>query len=185
VRATLEELLGEREPPGAALRAGAAEPSDPVVIAVLLAGAVLVLWGGARLLRAPREVLPRIVLELVAEQREALDPGDSRGLSRLFEHLLPSWLRRRRAAGPELPPQPGIREVALLYYRLLDLARARGVALDPAHTPCERQASLRHALPKAPVDALTGRFVAACYGAEPSPPETVAALARALDAARR
>lgn len=185
VRATLEELLGERESSAVSLHTSAAEPSDPVVIAVLLIGAVLLLWGGARLLRAPRELLPRIVLELAQEQREALDPDDSRGLSRLFEYLLPSWLRRRRAAAPELSAPPGIREVVLLYYRMLDLARGRGVALDPAQTPCERRASLRDALPDAPVDALTGRFVAACYGAESSPPETLAALARALDAAGR
>jgi hypothetical protein len=183
VRATLEELLGEGAASDLTVQPAAAEPSDAFVIAMLLAGAALMAWGATRLLHARRELLPRIVLDLAQEEREALDPGDSRGLSWLFERLLPPWLRRRRGAPPELPPQPGIRDVALLYYRMLDLARARGAALDPAHTPHERRASLRRVLPGAPVDALTGRFEAACYGAQPAPPAAVAALTRALNAA--
>lgn len=182
VRATLDELLGDSTPSDLGLRASASQPSELLVIAVLIAGTALVLWAGVQLLRARGTLLPRIVLDLAKEVREPLEPGDSHGLRRWFERLRPDWARRHPARGSRLLPQPGIREVALLYYRMLDLARARGVALDPAQTPFERRECLRNALPGAPVDVLTARFVAACYGAEPSPPEAIAALSRALDA---
>ena len=47
---------------------------------------------------------------------------------------------------------------------------------DPGRTPNELRGAMARALPGAPVDLLTERFNAACYGREPSSAEVVSRL---------
>ena len=78
---------------------------------------------------------------------------------------------------------PGIAEVFELYFELIAEAVLRGHEFAAARTPNERAAALAAALPGAPVDAITRRFNAACYGDEPTDAATVAALRRELEIA--
>jgi hypothetical protein len=54
---------------------------------------------------------------------------------------------------------------------------------DPAVTPLERVSALRRVLPEAPVESVTERFNAACYGREPTDQGTLAWLRSALEPA--
>jgi hypothetical protein len=185
IRASLRELLGGDSGRRLGLELPNTEFPEPLMLLVLLAGAALVGLGVYRLLDAPAPELHHVVLDLSAEERESLEERDSDLLERATEALRSRWPWRRRAPPPRAGAslEPGIREVVALYHRMLELARERGVALDPAHTPYERARRLRRELPGAPVDALTARFVAACYAGEKSPPQLVSSLREALEAA--
>ncbi|MBI2964581.1 MAG: hypothetical protein HYY34_00055 [Chloroflexi bacterium] len=109
------------------------------------------------------------------------DPG--RDMAALLARLIP-W----RARGHRTPRevwhyplgQPGISEVFKLYFDYLSAAVERGMRLDRHLTPIELNGDLSEALPGAPVDLMTARFNAACYGHEPTSQETLTDLAAGL-----
>ena len=115
--------------------------------------------------------MPRIVLDLGRAEHEPIAGHDSEVAGQLLESLLPVWPWRRRAncVVRPLPEHAGLARVYALYYGLLDQAQARGVAINPAHTPRERCAALRIAFPELPIGRLTTVFEAACYGREVAP----------------
>ncbi len=121
-----------------------------------------------------------------SEDREKIEgeTDASADLAKLLKGLLPGWMRRHKepALTWRYPDgEPGIGEVFRLYFDYLYAAIKHGMRYDPALTPAERVSALRGALPGAPVESVTERFNAACYGREPSDTETVAALRSALD----
>ena len=59
----------------------------------------------------------------------------------------------------------------------------RGHEFDPAKTPLERAPQLLASVPGAPVDRITSRFNAACYGREATQAEQLARLRRELETA--
>ena len=124
-----------------------------------------------------------------SEDREKIEGGAdaSADLAKLLKGLLPAWMRRRREPAltwryPE--GEPGVGEVFMLYFDYLSAAIKRGMRYDPAFTPDERVGALRTALPGTPVESVTERFNAACYGREPTDAETVALLRSALELAQ-
>ncbi|MEX0762169.1 MAG: hypothetical protein WD208_03870 [Dehalococcoidia bacterium] len=115
------------------------------------------------------------------EDRESIrgDADAAGDLARLFKRLLPSWLTGSGAAGlawryPE--GDSGIVDVFRLYFDTLSLAVKRGMMFDPNLTPSERMPQLQAALPGVPVERVTERFNAACYGQEPTDPGTIQSL---------
>ena len=121
-----------------------------------------------------------------SEDREKIegDADASADLAKLLKGLLPGWMRRQRepALTWRYPDgEPGIGEVFRLYFDYLSAAIKRGMRYDPAFTPAERVGALKTALPGAPVESITERFNAACYGREPTDEQTVALLRSALD----
>ncbi len=176
VSATLAELFGTGGGTRFDLRGASAEIPEAAVLAVLLAGGAVTAYFANRLLRAPRETLPRIVIDLGEEERDEIPRRDTPTLRVLVDAALPRWLRRRRV--PRRVPARDPTDIQSLYLALLQLAHERGIPLDPAHTPYERARHLRRELPGIPVDDITHHYVAARYGNHPPPPETLAALSK-------
>ena len=91
-------------------------------------------------------------------------------MMKLLSSLVPGWLkggdRRSRWRWPE--GEKGVAEAFLLYFDTLAHAIKRGMVFDPNVTPNERMQALAAFLPEAPVDAVTSRFNAACYGGQPT-----------------
>ncbi len=115
--------------------------------------------------------------------REELDTdGD---MSRLLGGLLPSWWKRKKARDWRHPEDPGIAEVFKLYFDSLKLGVKWGMEFQPQMTPAERLPLLQAALPGAPVQEVTDRFNAACYGGVPSDPQTVDDLRERMKAAEQ
>ena len=85
---------------------------------------------------------------------------------KLLSSLVPGWLKggkgRARWKWPE--GEKGVAEAFLLYFDTLAHAIERGMVFDPNVTPNERIPALAVFLPGAPIDAVTSRFNAACYG---------------------
>lgn len=185
IGAALGELLGPGAPPEWGLVRAPLEVPESLVMLWLLAGAIMFGYLARRLFNAPRRTLPSVAIDLGSEEHEAIEDSETTSVGRFLSHLL---TRRRR--GSHRPPptylrfEPGIRDVFVLYFRLLALAEARGVELHRSHTPYERASTLRRELPDAPVDDLTARFVAACYGGQSSPASVIDALRQQLDAAQ-
>jgi hypothetical protein len=97
--------------------------------------------------------------------------------------LLPEWMRRHKDSEIERrypADEPGISEVFQLYFSYLKAASRRGMAPDSGHTPNELRGAMSRALPGMPVDLMTDRFNAACYGHEPSSSEIVGRLRAGL-----
>jgi len=126
--------------------------------------------------------------EMAGEDHEPLEgrPDRSADLLRLFRTLLPAW-----AQGEDSPFDgrrfsslaPGIADVFSLYFELLSAAVRRGHEFDPTKTPLERVPELLAIVPDAPVERITSRFNAACYGREETRAELVARLRRELECA--
>ena len=121
-------------------------------------------------------------VEVAIEPMEA--EGDSlRDISRIIDALIPDWLRGgNRARRWHYPSdRPGFSEVFQLYFQMLDVGANRGAVLRRDATPNERLAELKEVLPHAPVNDITERFNAACYGKYPSDSEAVAQLRERLE----
>ncbi|MFT5173659.1 MAG: hypothetical protein ACI8W7_001837 [Gammaproteobacteria bacterium] len=184
VSATLVELLGTREVDGLPLQTTAWDPPQAFILLVVVLGAMLFAPLFYRLLNAPPSLrLPGITLDLGrAEHESIVDPG-SDSATQLLETLLPRWRWRRRhgKVARVFPEHPRLAQTFLLYYQLLERARAMGVEINLAHTPRERSASLRAAFPELPVDRLTAVFEAACYGLEAAPQTELDRLSEQCD----
>lgn len=111
------------------------------------------------------------------------DADAGRDMAKLLGRLLPDWMKRTSADEylRSFPAnEPGISEVFQLYFRYLKVATSRGMLIAPGQTPNELRVQLAAALPGMPVDLMTERFNAACYGREPSSPDVVRKLQMGL-----
>ncbi|MCH8234691.1 MAG: DUF4129 domain-containing protein [Chloroflexi bacterium] len=111
------------------------------------------------------------------------DADAGKDLAGLLGRLLPEWMRRRGEAGVERrfpPDEPGISEVFQLYFSYLKAAARKGMVTESGRTPNELRIAMSRALPGTPVDLMTERFNAACYGHEPSSDEVVTRLRSGL-----
>lgn len=121
----------------------------------------------------------------LGDDRESVrgDADAGKDMAELLGRLLPDWMKRNRGEEYERrfpADEPGVTEVFQLYFRYLKAATQRGMALDSGHTPNEVRAAMSAALPDMPVDLMTERFNAACYGHEPSSPDVVDRLRSGL-----
>lgn len=109
------------------------------------------------------------------EDRESIRAElDTAGdMSRLLGGLLPGWLRRKHGRDWLHPEEAGFAEVFKLYFDSIRLGVKWGMEFHPQMTPAERLPLLMAAVPGAPMQELTSRFNAACYGKIPTDPETV------------
>jgi hypothetical protein len=176
------------EPPGSA---GPDWSTVEIIVAVIeplviVAGTAAFVWLCRRLLAAQERSWPQAYLDLASVERESLGEQEALSYSRLFQRLLPGWMRRPAQSSARLPALgAGIDDVYVLYFRLLQAARWRGAAVRRSQTPFERAPELLAVLPGAPVEEITRRFVAACYGREPSSAAVIALLSGALEKAVR
>ena len=124
--------------------------------------------------------------------RDDLDRESIRGeadakadMMKLLSSLVPSWMRGRanRSVWRFPGAETGIAEAFLLYFDTLSHAIKRGMLFDPNVTPNERLPALHVFLPGAPVDVVTNRFNAACYGNEPSDLNDLIQLREAVERA--
>ena len=122
--------------------------------------------------------------------RDDLDRESIRGgadtkadMMKLLSSLVPSWMRGRgdRSAWRFPDAETGIAEAFLLYFDTLTHAIKRGMLFDPNVTPNERLSALHVFLPGAPVDLVTNRFNAACYGNEASDLDDLDQLREAVE----
>ena len=81
--------------------------------------------------------------------------------------------------------EKGIAEAFLLYFDTLAHAIKRGMIFDPNATPNERVSALTVFLPGAPIETVTSRFNAACYGAQPADIDELERLRIEIDAAAK
>lgn len=88
----------------------------------------------------------------------------------LLKGLLPDWMTRRGTPRHlwNYPDDPGIKEVFILYFETLEMALERGWEFNSRLTPTERQPELAMVLDGAPINDITTRFNAACYGNLPT-----------------
>lgn len=152
---------------------------------VLIAGTVTLIWVCRKLLAAPERVWPKVLIDLASMERDALGNHETLGISELFRRVMPAWMRMRSMPVRRPALGAGIDDVYALYFKLLDAARARGWTFISSDTPFERARRLKTTLYGAPVDEITGRFVSACYGREPSAPADIAMLEGRLQDALR
>ena len=176
------------DPPGSA---GPAWSSVEIVVAVIeplviVTGSAVFVWLCRRLLAAPERNWPQVLLDLGSVERDSLREQEALSFSQLFQRLLPGWMQRSSLAPASRPALgAGIDDVYALYLRLLEVARERGAGFVSSQTPLERAPRLIAVLPGAPVEEITRRFVAACYGREPSTAAAIASLSGELEKATR
>ena len=120
-------------------------------------------------------------------ERESIrgDADTKADMMKLLSSLVPSWMRGRanRSVWRFPGAETGIAEAFLLYFDTLSHAIKRGMLFDPNVTPNERLSALHVFLPGAPVDMVTIRFNAACYGNEPSDLDDLDQLREAVERA--
>lgn len=119
------------------------------------------------------------------DNRESVrgDADAGKDLAGLLGKLLPDWMRRSRESEAErrFPEgEPGISEVFQLYFGYLKAASRKGMELEAGNTPNELRAAMSRALPDMPVELMTERFNAACYGREPSSADVISRLRTGL-----
>jgi hypothetical protein len=105
-------------------------------------------------------------------ERESVSEGTDPALDalKLLYGLLPSRFRRSLDRTIALPDgEPGIVEALRIYYDILTLAEAKGVARSPSETPTEFQSKLEQIFAPKLVQMATTAFVRACYGYRASP----------------
>ena len=105
-------------------------------------------------------------------ERESVSEGTDPALDamKLLYRLLPSRFRRSPSRTIALPDgEPGIVEALRIYYDILTLAEAKGVARSPSETPTEFQSKLEQVFAPKLVQMATAAFVRACYGYRASP----------------
>ncbi|HIF13725.1 MAG TPA: DUF4129 domain-containing protein [Dehalococcoidia bacterium] len=149
----------------------------PLAIIIVLA-ILFVLYITFRRYMAKRRIRP-------GNDRESVrgDADAGKDLVGLLGKLLPEWMRRHGGSEVERrypADEPGISEVFQLYFRYLKAATRRGMSPGSGHTPNELRGAMSRALPGMPVDLMTDRFNAACYGHEPSSSEIVGRLRAGL-----
>ena len=108
-------------------------------------------------------------------------------MMRLLGGLVPNWMKRgkQRALWKWPEGEKGIAEAFLLYFDTLAHAIKRGMIFDPNVTPNERVSALIVFLPGAPIETVTSRFNAACYGAQPADIDELERLRIEIDAAAK
>ena len=123
-------------------------------------------------------------------ERESIrGDADARAdMMKLIRGLVPGWLKGGREAAQWKWPEggeKGVAETFLLYFDTLAHAMKRGMVFDPNVTPNERVSALAVFLPEAPVETVTSRFNAACYGGEPTDPVELDNLRQAVEQAAK
>lgn len=177
------------DPPGAA---GPDRSIVEIIVAllgplVIIAGTAAFVWICRRLLAAPDRLWPKAILDLASVERESLGDQEAISMSQLFERVMPGWMLRSGPGRTTKTPAlgAGIEEVYTLYFRLLDAARERDGKFSESQTPLERAPYVKAVLASAPVEDITSRFIAACYGREPTAEATVMSLSDQLEDAVR
>ena len=115
---------------------------------------------------AYRRIVRRIARDDDVERESIRDEVEDVSYLDLLKGLLPDWMLRR-GSGRSLwryPEDPGIKEVFLLYFESMELALERGMVFNANQTPTERAHEMGSVLRGAPIDDITARFNAACYG---------------------
>jgi len=106
------------------------------------------------------------------DNRESIrgDADAKADMMRLLTGLVPKWMKggKKRSLWKWPEGEKSIAEAFLLYFDTLAHAMKRGMIFDPTATPNERISSLTVFLPGAPIETVTSRFNAACYGAQPA-----------------
>ena len=123
------------------------------------------------------------------DDRESIrgDADAKADMMRLLTGLVPNWMKRGRQRSLWKWPEgeKGVAEAFLLYFDTLTHAIKRGMIFDPNVTPNERVSALTVFLPGAPVETVTLRFNAACYGAQPADIDELDRLRIEIDAAAK
>ncbi|MCZ6538579.1 MAG: DUF4129 domain-containing protein [Chloroflexi bacterium] len=122
----------------------------------------------------------------VSDRESIRGNADARAdMMKLLSSLVPGWLKggERRSLWKWPEGEKGVAEAFLLYFETLTHAIKRGMVFDPNVTPNERIPALAVFLPGAPVDVVTGRFNAACYGGQPIDPAELDRLRQAVESA--
>jgi len=123
------------------------------------------------------------------EGRESIrgDADAKADMLKLLSGLMPNWMKRgsQRALWKWPEGDSGIADAFLLYFDTLSHAIKRGMEFNPNSTPNERIPALAVFLPGAPVDVVTTRFNAACYGAEPTPSDEISRLREEIETAAK
>ncbi len=114
------------------------------------------------------------------------DSDATADMMKLLTGLIPSWMRGKERSIWKWPEgERGVAEAFLLYFDTLTHAIKRGMIFDPNVTPNERVSALAVFLPGAPIETVTSRFNAACYGSEPSDLEEIEKLRSAVEEAAK
>jgi hypothetical protein len=122
------------------------------------------------------------------DNRESIrgDANAKADMLKLLGSLVPNWMKRNQRALWKWPEgDKGIADAFLLYFDTLTHAIKRGMIFDPNSTPNERIPALAVFLPGAPIDAVTTRFNAACYGAEPTASDEISRLRSEIETAAK
>jgi hypothetical protein len=121
------------------------------------------------------------------DERDSIrgDADAAGDMARLLGGLVPGWLRGHSKKVWRYPHEQGIAEVFRLYFDVIAVGMKWGVKFEPYMTPVERLPLLQAALPGAPVQEVTERFNAACYGHVPTDPQRVLELEASLREAER
>jgi hypothetical protein len=108
-------------------------------------------------------------------------------MMKLLAGLMPNWMkgRKRRSLWKWPEGERGVAEAFLLYFDTLTHAIKRGMTFDPNATPNERIPTLAVYLAGAPVETVTSRFNAACYGAVPADTDEIDRLRIAIEQAAK
>ena len=196
----LKERFGEEETPPEEIGAAAPEPPAFDTVAEQAETATEFALGA---LRWPLSILLILIVFFILvfayrrfssrsgsdedSDRESIrgDADAKADMMKLLSSLVPGWLRGGKSRSMWRWPEgeKGVAEVFLLYFDTLAHAIKRGMVFDPNITPNERIQALAVFLPDAPVDAVTGRFNAACYGGQPTDAGEVDRLRQAVETA--
>jgi hypothetical protein len=186
------QLLGNLGPPAAAeepvgeMMESAGDSLIENILEVLVwpVGFILLLFVFWILMKSFQRIRSRHKEEPDADRESIRGDADTRAdLAELFGRLIPGFLKRDggEEAGLRFPEgEPGITEVFQLYFRCLSAGMRRGATLESHMTPAELAGTLGAALPGAPVEQITRRFEAACYGHEPTNSELLGRLEAGL-----
>ena len=198
----LKSIFGETEPPEEDPGGGAGGPPDFGATAEQVDTATEYALGA---LRWPLSILLVVVLFFILvfayrrfsgrsdddddPDRESIrgDADAKADMLKLLSSLVPGWLKggkgRARWKWPE--GEKGVAEAFLLYFDTLAHAIKLGMVFDPNVTPNERIPALAVFLPNAPVEAVTSRFNAACYGGQATDAGELDRLRLAVEAAAK
>ncbi len=181
----LEAVEVERETGGGVAEVAGDSLIDKVIeVLVWPIGFILLLVVFWILIKSFQRIRARKEEEPDADRESIRGDADARAdLANLFGRLLPDFLKRGGDKEPGLrfpEGEPGISEVFQLYFRYLGAGMRRGAALESHMTPAELSGRLQAALPGAPVEQITRRFEAACYGHEPTGSELLGRLEAGL-----
>ena len=134
---------------------------------------------------AYRRIIRRITRDDGVERETIKDEVEEISYLDLLKGLLPDWLTRRGTPRHlwKYPDEPGIKEVFILYFETLEMALERGMEFNSRQTPTERQPIMAGVLDGAPINDITTRFNAACYGNLPTETSQLESLRTRLTSA--